>query len=757
MAHPAMKTLPKRRLTTLRARPLALAVACLLPALAAAQTEAPAEPAAKSATKPAQKQAAKPSAAKPADAAPIQTVQVRGAAASYDARRDDTASKTVLDAEEVRKYGDTNIFDVLKRAPGVTVTGNTLRMRGLGAGYTQILVNGDRPPPGFSLDTLTPDQIERIEIVKAASAEFSMQAIAGTINIVLRKLVVKPQRDARIAYNRTPQSRGVNLGGTWGERIGSVSYFLNGSAWAGSTDFTQTSADRMLDANGVLTQARDGRYAGQGPYRGLVLFPRLSWKVDDENELNLSVGLQADSSSWRGASHNDVSVGSFGDPDWIDSANRSSNGHWMYRGEANWVAKVAGGKLDVTVSGERSRSRGDQFNDQTNIDATQEYTRDWDDVQHNSRVFARAKFSRSIFDGHSLGTGVEASRQDNDETRLRHERQTGLPASDIVEEFDPHVTRLAGYVQDEWNILPAWSMYLGGRWEGIETDSAAAIDGVDAADTVSRNHVLSPVLQTLYKLPGGKQQLRLALTRTYKAPTTDQLTARRYVAVENTRFTPDSGGNPALKPELANGIDLAYESFWAPGALLALSASQRDITNYIRTRLDQDADGRWLYQPFNDGDATVRSLQAEIKLPLKLLLEAANGIDLRASVTRNWSEVSTVPGPDNRLDAQTPESATFGIDYRKDRLSLGASLAYQQGGWVRISEAQSARQQTRKDLDAYALWKLDEHFQLRLSLANILAMDNDSERSYVDASGTSRQWSWQRGWMRTGLNLEMKL
>ena len=42
-------------------------------------------------------------------------------------------------------------------------------------------------------------------------------------------------------------------------------------------------------------------------------------------------------------------------------------------------------------------------------------------------------------------------------------------------------------------------------------------------------------------------------------------------------------------------------------------------------------------------------------------------------------------------------------------------------------------------------------------MANILGMDNSSERSYEDASGTSRQWSWQRGWMRAGLNLEMKL
>jgi outer membrane receptor for ferrienterochelin and colicins len=84
------------------------------------------------------------------EAQPVQKVEVKGAAADYDPRRDDTASKTVLNAEEIRKYGDDNIYDVLKRAPGVTVTGKTLRMRGLGAGYTQILVNGDRPPPGFN-------------------------------------------------------------------------------------------------------------------------------------------------------------------------------------------------------------------------------------------------------------------------------------------------------------------------------------------------------------------------------------------------------------------------------------------------------------------------------------------------------------------------------------------------------------------------------------------------------------------------------
>ena len=87
----------------------------------------------------------------PVKADSVQKVEVKGTAADYDPRRDDTASKTVLNARRDPQVRRHNVYDVLKRAPGVTVSGkHALRMRGLGAGYTQILVNGDRPPPGFS-------------------------------------------------------------------------------------------------------------------------------------------------------------------------------------------------------------------------------------------------------------------------------------------------------------------------------------------------------------------------------------------------------------------------------------------------------------------------------------------------------------------------------------------------------------------------------------------------------------------------------
>lgn len=684
----------------------------------------------------------------------IQSVEVKGSASNYDPRRDDTASKTVLNHDELTKYGDSNVYEVLKRAPGVTVTGNVIRMRGLGAGYTQILVNGDRPPPGFSLDNLNPDQIERIEIIRAATAEFSMQAIAGTINIVLRKMVSKPQRDLRIGIMNSPQNKHKSVGGTWAEKRGNLSWFLNGSLFAGRNLIESNSTDEFALPSGQVRQLRESRFQGTGSSRGIALFPRLSWKFDNGDELNLQTGAQAFRSSWESNWQTQNLVGSFPAPEWMEGQDHTPGSQRMLRGEINWITKRAGGKLDVSLSAERGRSDNDSDTLRYTAGRALRLDRDWDTINRTSRYSLRGKYTRSLFDGHALATGMDASVQKSDETRDRREQLADAPVVHFVEYFQPRITRLAGFVQDEWNVTKQWSVYLGTRWEGVQTDS----EGTGLLATKSRNHVLSPVAQTLYKFPGASgRQLRLALTRTYKAPTTNELTARRFESATNTRFSPDAGGNPNLRPELATGIDLGYEHFWAPGALFSVNASRREITDYIRTRLDMDASGRWVYQPVNDGTAQVRSLESELKLPLKLLNPGLDGLDVRASATRNWSRVAAVPGPNNRLDAQTPMSATVGFDYRKGGLSFGSSLAYQKNGWVQISDAQSQRQQARRDLDAYVLWKLNARYQLRLSLANLLRVDNTSDRRYLDAEGLSRQTSFQPGVMRAGLSLEMKL
>jgi outer membrane receptor protein involved in Fe transport len=725
-----------------------LVLMSLLPGAALAQTVTTAEPAS---DKPALKEAPSKKDGK------VATVEVKGAASDYDPRRDDTASKTVLNAEEIRKYGDDNIYDVLKRAPGVTVTGKTLRMRGLGAGYTQILVNGDRPPPGFNLDTLSPDQIERIEIIRAASAEFSMQAIAGTINIVLKKVTAKAQHDLRLAAMRSQEFRSLNAGGTWADRKGKLSYFLNAFLYGGDNAYTSRNFESFTLPSGEVAQARRSAYEGSGNYRGAVFYPRLSWKFEDGDELNVSAGIQSNHNNWGGASHNDNLVGSFASPDYIENLQSSPGGMATMQGEVGWIAKLAGGKLDLKVSADRNRNTSDSDAEMFTAGRAQRLLRDWDSIDRGHRYSLKAKYTRSLFDGHSLATGIDTSVQENEQVRDRHEQLDQDAPTRIIETFTPRLTRLAGFVQDEWSIDKQLSVYLGARWEGVQTDSEAQGMSAGTIVTSSRSHVLSPVAQTLYKFPGGSgRQLRLAYTRTYKAPTIDQLTARRYETAVNTRFDPDSSGNPELRPELANGIDLTYEHFLKDGASLSASVSRRAISDYIRTRLDVDANGRWVYRPINDGDALVRSLQLEAKAPGKLLADALSAFDLRASFSRNWSRVAAVPGPDNRLDGQTPMSATLGFDYRKGDLTMGSSLAWQKGGWVRISDAQSSFQQTRRDLDAYLLVKFNPRYQLRVSANNILGMDNPSDRLYQDASGTTRGTGFSPGSARVGVNLEMK-
>ena len=88
----------------------------------------------------------------------MQQVTVTGSRGNdMDIRRMSTAAKMVFGREELDHNGDSSVGEILKRLPGVQMggapgRGSGIRMRGLGNGYTQLLVNGERPPPGFSLE-----------------------------------------------------------------------------------------------------------------------------------------------------------------------------------------------------------------------------------------------------------------------------------------------------------------------------------------------------------------------------------------------------------------------------------------------------------------------------------------------------------------------------------------------------------------------------------------------------------------------------
>ncbi|MFB9242978.1 TonB-dependent receptor domain-containing protein [Massilia antarctica] len=299
------------------------------------------------------------------------------------------------------------------------------------------------------------------------------------------------------------------------------------------------------------------------------------------------------------------------------------------------------------------------------------------------------------------------------------------------------------------STAPQWSVYLGARWEGIGIRSG----GSGLAEVRNDSRVLSPILHTLYKLPGGGgDQVRMAFTRTFKAPDAARLIARPALTINNSASNPDSTGNPDLRPELALGIDAAYEHHWAKGALFSVSAAARRIEDCAVQALNLTG-GRWALRPENGGRCEVRTLEVETRFPLQSVAPAAPPLDLRLSPSRNWSKVDRVPGPDNRLAEQVPLSATAGIDYKAGALTTGASFVYGGGGHVRLSQDQFTCASARRDLEMYGLWKFDSLLQLRVSVANALRHDWISDRRYAGVAGSQATRSTQPGktWVRAML------
>jgi outer membrane receptor for ferrienterochelin and colicins len=741
---PTLNRPSRARADTLRLTVLAAAIAAAIPATGAYAQDAQPKLAADS-----QQQ-------KSADSG-MQKIEVRGSAGAYDPRRDDTASKIVVSHDEIVKFGDTNLLDVLKRVPGVTVTGSAgrggeVRMRGLGSGYTQILINGERAPAGFSLDSLAPDVIERIEVLNASSAEFSTQSVAGTINIVLKKTVKAAQRDLKIGVGKGESFKNPVLNLQLADRAGKTSWSLPVNLIYQVQERPAPAVEVDYDLAGIPVARRVTGYVADNHALILNASPRVNWTLEGGDTLGWQGFINANAYRANNFTSTETQLGA--PPSFPSLELDAVSNFAMFKSDLNWVHKLeSGSKLDMKLSAMGIRANNTQYRD-----AVRSGTQVLDSVVanhgHDYALSSTGKYSNPLVEGHSLALGWDAGYGRHFETRTQDDAAiNGSAAYYLDQHFQARSSRLAMYAQDEWNITDRWSLYLGARWEGIRIQTS----GNDFATAYTNSSVLSPLMQTLYKLPGTKSdQLRFAVMRTYKAPDLLVLPPRRFVSPNNSPTEPDFIGNPHLKPELALGFDAAYEHYFGEGGLLSLSASRRGIQDFTRN-LIVFQDGRWVQTPMNEGSAVTRTLEAEAKVPLKTLFADAPAIDLRASASRNWSRIDAVPGPDNRLDQQTPFSATLGIDYKAGALSAGGSFAFRSGGPVRLSQDQASYQNVRRDLDVYALWKFNPKYQLRVAVSNLLRQDGLNATSYTTAAGLSTRSTVYPGFAVARITLEMKL
>lgn len=672
-------------------------------------------------------------------------VEVKGNPDAYDARREDTAMKFVIGKDEIGRHGDTSMFDVLKRIPGVTVVNNgrgiELQMRGMGRGYTQVLVDGEKAPPGFALDDLAPDLVERIEVLRAPSAQYSTQSIAGTLNIVLRKGARRAREDKRelkLGYLHSTDFTGPSATLDLAGRLGRTGYALTGNVNHESFERHFSGFQDNTRPDGTVDLLRTTDVPENGHINRYSFNPRLDWTLEGGATLSWQTFISGN--KFRNHPHPLVTT-LIGPPPPlpdVDTVFEGENGQW--RSELGWTeAFASGAKVEAKLGVEGSRERSGTANRGPGPDGAPAIDDERRSSARERGLKSTGKLSRSVDGGHALVAGWDGGVHWRDETRTQRDAAAPLPPTlPGYEASSGRVRRLALFAQDEWTIDKAWSAYLGVRWEGIRTDAS----GNTFAATRVRSSVWSPIAQVLWKIPGTRgDQLRLALSRTYKAPELANLLPRRQIWDNNDATEADFLGNPNLQPELAWGLDAAWEHYWAEGAMFSVAGNWRRIADYTGNRVYFDG-YRWIFTPDNVGRADTRSLELDTKFPLKRLLGDAPAIDLRASLNRNWSEVESVPGPDNRVERQTPLSATLGMDWKTGAWTTGASLSFRSAALVRSSVDRWTYARTGRDLDAYALWKLRPRLQLRFAASNLLRYDSGFEVRYADAIAGLQKRSW---------------
>ena len=676
-----------------------------------------------------------------------QRVEVTGGRSDTELRRQSTAAKIVIGRDEIERQGDSTLGEILKRLPGVTLggppgRGGQIRFRGLGAGYTQILLDGQRVPPGFQIDSISPEQIERIEILRAPTAETGARAIGGTINIITREGYSRKLNDLKVGAQYESDHAGAGFSWTRNDKLtDDVTLNTSLSVLGGKLEsFNRTETTDVDLATGALTRRADETSAALERRQSVHLNTRAQYQNQGDVAFIAPFASVTEGHIDRIATF-DQPIGSDPPPPYDHALSQTDFRYSLLRLLGQWRHRLGDGtRLEWRGNGGESRIDTHVLRDERDAaDATLGTVDDTARVRDRSLSLG-LKASKLLDNEHSLVGGAEGEAVQRTESRTT--LRNGAPLlTDFGDNVQASSTRSAFYLQDEWSINPNWAAHAGLRWEGITTRGT----GENGERSSNRSSVWTPLLHAVWKPdPKGSDQIRMSLTRSYKAPTLQSLLGRpaispRFPAVDcvsdpiicpNSPTSPDRAGNPNLKPELATGVDVAAERYLAAGGVLSANVFVRRITDYMRnvTTLETvswSAVPRWVSRPQNVGSAITQGIELEAKFRLSEVMNDAPPLDLRSNVSFFDSKVKSVPGPDNRLDQQPKMTANLGADYRfrSIPLTIGGNLNVTPGYETRVSEDQVVRLGLKRAFDAYALWTFKPGVALRLSANNIAPRD----------------------------------
>lgn len=336
---------------------------------------------------------------------------------------------TIVDKRTIELMGSRRLDEVVKEQTGIAivndVTGGSrsvgVQMQGFGSEYVLVLIDGQplvgRNGGNFDLSRISVSNVERVEITKgAASLLYGGDALGGTINVITRHNIEKPQ--ARVAVNYgTNETIDVSLDGEAPvlKKKGSLALNTNYYHTAGFNTSQGT-------IKGTTAPPYDN-YAAQGRFR---------YRFNDDNLLSVMgrFGLR------RSFMNKDYGV-NYQNKDVLNEQDINLSANFDHRFNSRWRSMTRYYLTRYSADMSVTLSQGDSIS-QTKFG------------QLLNRL--EQQIAYTIPDKLDIITGAGGTIESIDQNILSNQNS---------------ITAFFGYIQTNWNALPRLEITGGFRYDNI--------------------------------------------------------------------------------------------------------------------------------------------------------------------------------------------------------------------------------------------------------------------------------------------------
>jgi len=629
----------------------------------------------------------------------LEKIEVQENATVIEERKESSIAKRIISGEELGQYGDLNALEILKRTPGVSIADGKGKKSAPGKGYTVVLIDGEEASGSKRvnpLEQISPDMIERIEVMTNGSAEYTAESMGGIVNVVLKNPKSQGQTIAKITV------------GTYGGDVPMQSVFAQREGKSGKLAylFNITAADnRQLDTSSTTSTSEVSRETA-ARYQTLNATTKLIYTPSsrDKYTYNGSIGLNNTKSEMNT------------NPDSLSTTDKSK-GMMLWSGIKGEHHLSSTELLEWKLKFHQNDDNGEFISVQSSPSVTNQKDNGF------MRIFgAEGIYSRAIGD-HFIKTGLELKRQNQSDDVSVYGTSTPLSLYTTQMRQD----KGSFYVQDEISFGDSTVLTPGVRYENVSRDFGAtsAIDYF--APSVHLLHHLTP-----------SDNIRASIAKTVKLPTLSQLSTLTDSSLErNDILHPDLLGNANLTEEKALSYELRYEHFLENKGIISIGGFYRNIDDKIENVIKQSPSTlRFIQTPENAGQGSLWGLELEVK---KSLSEYLEGLGMFANATIQDSSLKNTDTGMKRPIKQTSNFlSNIGVDHtlKAYKFTYGAAYRYV-GGYDDPMEYQlSQSQKGNGTLDIYASKRLDKNFKFQLNLKNITSTMTETTSNLYNSAGT---------------------